>query len=129
LEEDGRQKKNVIAVVDDPISSLDTKALNYAFSLLKRTLSDTSQLIVLTHNMDFMNEAKKWLKGKAYPRDPSKSPSASLLFIATTVSPCGTISSSICELPCCCANMIPNINTCSRSCTSSSRAALTNFPT
>lgn len=51
LEEDGRQKKNVIAVVDDPISSLDTKALNYAFSLLKRTLTDTSQLIVLTHNM------------------------------------------------------------------------------
>jgi hypothetical protein len=79
---------------------LDTKALNYAFSLLKRTLTDTSQLIVMTHNMDFMNEAKKWLKGKAYPRDPVKSPSASLLFIATTVSPCGTIrSSSICELP------------------------------
>jgi wobble nucleotide-excising tRNase len=100
LEEDGRRKKDVIAVVDDPISSLDTKALNYAFSLLKRTLADTAQLIVLTHNMDFMNEAKKWLKGKAYPRNAAKAPEASLLFIATTVSPCGTQrSSSLCELP------------------------------
>lgn len=100
LEEDGRRKKDVIAIVDDPISSLDTKALNYAFSLLKRTLADTAQLIVLTHNMEFMNEAKKWLRGKAYPRDVAKAPEASLLFIATTVSPCGTQrSSSICELP------------------------------
>lgn len=100
LEEDGRRKKDVIAIVDDPISSLDTKALNYAFNLLKRTLADTAQLIVLTHNMDFMNEAKKWLKGKAYPRDKAKEPEASLLFIATTVSTCGTRrSSSICELP------------------------------
>lgn len=100
LEEDGRRKKDVIAIVDDPISSLDTKALNYAFSLLKRTLTDTSQLIVLTHNIDFMNEAKKWLYWKAYPRDDTKPPVASLLFIATSVSPCGTIrSSSIGELP------------------------------
>ena len=50
--------------------------------------------------MDFMNEAKKWLKGKAYPRDNGTLPVASLLFIATTVSLCGTIrSSSIGELP------------------------------
>lgn len=100
LEEDGRRKKDVIAIVDDPISSLDTKALNYAFSLLKRTLTDTSQLVVLTHNMDFMNEAKKWLKSRAYPRDTTKQPDASLFFIAIAVSPCGTIrSASIEELP------------------------------
>jgi wobble nucleotide-excising tRNase len=100
LEEDGRKKKDVIAIVDDPISSLDTKALNYAFSLLKRRLAETSQLIVLTHNMDFMNEAKKWLKTKAYPRESTKQPDASLFFIATAVSPCGTIrSASIGELP------------------------------
>ncbi|MFA7586904.1 MAG: AAA family ATPase [Novosphingobium sp.] len=100
LEEDGRKKKDVIAVVDDPISSLDTKALNYAFSLLKRSLTDTSQLIVMTHNMDFMNEAKKWLKSRAYPRDVTKQPDASLFFISTVVSPCGTIrSASIGELP------------------------------
>ncbi|GLV24488.1 AAA family ATPase [Sphingobium sp. TomTYG45] len=100
LEEDGRKKKDVIAVVDDPISSLDTKALNYAFSLLKRSLTDTSQLIVLTHNADFMNEAKKWLKSKAYPRDDSRQPDAALFFIATAVSPCGTIRSAcIAELP------------------------------
>lgn len=100
LEEDGRKTKDVIAIVDDPISSLDTKALNYAFSLLKRTLTDTSQLIIMTHNLDFMNEAKKWLKNRAYPSDETKQPQASLFFISTAISPCGTIrSSSIDELP------------------------------
>jgi wobble nucleotide-excising tRNase len=100
LTEDGRNLRDVIAVVDDPISSLDTKALNYAFNLMKRSLSDTGQVVILTHNMDFMNEAKKWLKGKAYPRDDSKIPTASMFFLSTAVSPCGTIrSSSIGELP------------------------------
>lgn len=100
VEEDGRKRKDVIAVVDDPISSLDTKALNYAFNLLKRSLIDISQLIVLTHNMDFMNETKKWLKLKAYPRDDTKQPTASLFFINAALSPCGTIrSASIGELP------------------------------
>lgn len=100
LEEDGRQLRNVIAVVDDPISSLDTKALNYAFNLMKRSLSGAAQVVILTHNMDFMNEAKKWLKSRAYPREDSKGPTASMFFLSTTVSPCGTIrTSSIGELP------------------------------
>jgi wobble nucleotide-excising tRNase len=49
-------------VVDDPVSSLDAGALNYAFNLLKNTLQNAEQLIILTHNINFMNECRKWLK-------------------------------------------------------------------
>ena len=59
-----RNLDEMIVVVDDPISSLDTKALNYAFNLIKSALSDAGQAILLTHNLDFMNEAKKWMKNK-----------------------------------------------------------------
>ncbi len=64
LEADGRKLKNLTVVLDDPISSLDSKALNYAFSLIKVALSQAGQLIILTHNLHFMNEMKKWLKNK-----------------------------------------------------------------
>lgn len=65
LSSDGRQLKDLIVVVDDPISSLDSKALNYAFSVLKGHVAAAKQLIVLTHNVNFMNECRKWLKRKA----------------------------------------------------------------
>jgi len=77
LEAEGRQLKNLIVVVDDPISSLDTKALHYAFSLISRALGGASQLIILTHNLHFMNEVKKWLKNRV-KKDP---PTATLLFL------------------------------------------------
>lgn len=62
LKAEGRQPKNLIVVVDDPISSLDTKALHYAFSIIRGGLDGAGQLIIMTHNLHFMNEAKKWLK-------------------------------------------------------------------
>lgn len=77
LEAEGRQMKNLIVVVDDPISSLDTKALHYAFSLISRSLEGASQLIILTHNLHFMNEVKKWLKSRV-KKEP---PMATLLFL------------------------------------------------
>jgi wobble nucleotide-excising tRNase len=77
LEENGRQKKDVIAVVDDPISSLDSKALNYAMALLRISLTGAAQVFVITHNLQFMNEAKKWLK----PLARKTPPLASLYFL------------------------------------------------
>ncbi len=64
LGSDGRQIKDLIVIVDDPISSLDSKALNYAFSVLKGHVGTAKQLIILTHNVNFMNECRKWLKNK-----------------------------------------------------------------
>lgn len=65
LGSDGRKIKDLIVIVDDPISSLDSKALNYAFSVLKGHVGTAKQLIILTHNVNFMNECRKWLKRKA----------------------------------------------------------------
>jgi len=62
LNEQGRHLGEQIVVVDDPVSSLDTGALNYAFNLLKRMLQESQQLIILTHNLAYMNEMKKWLR-------------------------------------------------------------------
>ena len=62
LDAEGRKLKDLIVVIDDPISSLDTRALHYAFSMIKGALQGAGQLVLLTHNLHFMNEAKKWLK-------------------------------------------------------------------
>jgi wobble nucleotide-excising tRNase len=62
LEAEGRQRKDLIVVIDDPVSSLDSRALNYSFSILKASVKDACQVFLLTHNLQFMNEVRKWLK-------------------------------------------------------------------
>lgn len=94
IEAEGRRLKDLIIVVDDPISSLDTRALNYAFNLMKGALGGAAQLIILTHNIHFMNETKKWLKGRA------KKGNAALLFLdSTTDTNSGRRETNIIELP------------------------------
>jgi wobble nucleotide-excising tRNase len=61
LESDGKQIKDLIVILDDPISSLDTRALSYALAMVKSYCGGACQLIVLTHNLYFMNELKKWI--------------------------------------------------------------------
>lgn len=96
LEAEDRKFKDLIIVIDDPISSLDTRAMNYACGLIRNRLSDASQLIVLTHNQQCMNEFKKAWKRWAEP-DVSK---ASLKFIDVSI-PASTMtrSANIIELP------------------------------
>ena len=59
--EGGRNITDLIVVIDDPISSLDTKALNYCLSMLKGLLGRVCQFILMTHNLSFMLAAKRWL--------------------------------------------------------------------
>ncbi len=100
LEAEGRQPKNLIVMVDDPISSLDTKALNYAFSIIKAALADAGQLIVMTHNLHFMNEVKKWLKKKTEKEAGKDKATATLLFLdAVQDAGTGTRSSAIKIMP------------------------------
>ncbi|MDQ2083833.1 AAA family ATPase [Xanthobacteraceae bacterium Astr-EGSB] len=84
LEANGRNAKDLIVVVDDPISSLDTKAMNYACALIRGRLSNVAQLFVMTHNQHCMNEFKKDWKGLARV-DPPKAPKARLLYIDVTL--------------------------------------------
>jgi wobble nucleotide-excising tRNase len=83
LEADGRRLKDLIVVLDDPISSLDSGALNYAFCMLKARFDDSiSQLFILTHNLNFMNEVKKWFKNKAKSKEETgREPTAALIFL------------------------------------------------
>ncbi len=80
LAADGRNIKDLIVVVDDPISSLDTKALNYASTLIRARLDSAAQVFVLTHNQHCMNEFKKGWKSRAKPPG-DKPPTAALLFV------------------------------------------------
>jgi wobble nucleotide-excising tRNase len=81
LEAEGRALKDLVVVIDDPISSLDTKAMNYACALVLKKLEKVGQLIVLTHNHHCMNEFKKAWKARAYPRNHETLPTARLLYV------------------------------------------------
>lgn len=83
LEAEEKKIKDLIIVVDDPVSSLDTKAMNYACGLIRNRLSNAAQLFVLTHNQQCMNEFKKAWKNKA--RDEPAKRTASLKFIDVAV--------------------------------------------
>lgn len=101
IEAEGRNLKDLILVIDDPISSLDSKSLNYAFSLIKGALSETHQLFVLTHNLHFMNEVKKWLKKKIENAErDGKAPQAALYFLDLSYDAgTSTRSSGIAKMP------------------------------
>lgn len=81
LESDGRSLADLIVVVDDPISSLDTKAMNYACALIHSRLSEARQLFVMTHNQHCMNEFKKYWRSMAYPKSDGVKPTAAFLFL------------------------------------------------
>lgn len=81
LNSDGRSLKDLILVIDDPISSLDSKSLNYACSLVKASISKVAQVFLLTHNLPCMNEFKKHWKNSSRSDDELKPPTAKLLFL------------------------------------------------
>ena len=93
LEAENRKLSDLIVVIDDPISSLDTKALNYAFALIKSHLTGAKQLVILTHNINFMSLCVKWLK------KPADKKEASLLFIDMRQAPDGKRTSSLVKMP------------------------------
>lgn len=100
---DNRQLADTIVVVDDPVSSLDSKALNYACALILKRLGAARQLIVLTHNLHCMNEFRKAWKGKARDKDRNgnpKTPEADFLFIDVKSSAAtGTRSATLITMP------------------------------
>lgn len=86
IKEEGKVAKDWIVVLDDPMSSLDSKSLHYAFNLIREELENAHQLFILTHHLNFMNEMKNWLgtrsKDKLDDKGKVKTPaSASLLML------------------------------------------------
>lgn len=72
LRANGRSLKDLIVVVDDPVSSLDTRAMNFACAMIRLHLEEAAQLFVLTHNQHCMNEFKKPWKNRAKEDDPKR---------------------------------------------------------
>lgn len=90
INEEGKRSKERVVVIDDPVSSLDSKARNFAFALIQSECKDCKQLFLLTHNIHFLNEAKKWLRGRASStnsRGVAKDPSAMFFAIESAVAP------------------------------------------
>lgn len=56
---EGRNKKKLVVVIDDPVSSLDSNAQTYAFGLIKKHTKRVAQVILLTHNLKLMHMAKR----------------------------------------------------------------------
>lgn len=67
LEEVGSSIEDTIVVLDDPISSFDSKNLHSAFGFIHQRLGDARQLFVLTHNFEFFKLVRNWLKRKNSP--------------------------------------------------------------
>jgi len=88
LRAEGRSIEDLIVVIDDPISSLDTKAMNYASVLLRVWTKDAAQVFLLTHNMHCMNEFKKAWRRHASTKDENgskKEPTAVYLFLDVSI--------------------------------------------
>lgn len=77
LAAEGRKVGELVLVIDDPISSLDTAARTYAFSLMTRMTKNCAQVIVLTHNTSFMNMVKREFQN-LQKRDATKTVTALL---------------------------------------------------
>lgn len=96
LEAEGRSIKDLIVIIDDPISSLDTKAMNYACGLVRSRLAEAAQVFVFTHHQHCMNEFKKAWRNLS-KADPAK---ATLLFMEVKVpAATGLRTATIIEMP------------------------------
>lgn len=93
LQSEGRRIADMIIVLDDPISSLDARAMTHVVALIRKRFSTVTQLVILTHNLEFMREMKKWL-AKRFDKE-----TAEFLFIETGVDKDGNRSSSVIKMP------------------------------
>ena len=60
--------KTGIVVLDDPVSSLDSNALFFAFGFIRERTQDAAQLFILTHNFTFFRQVKNWFHHLRGPR-------------------------------------------------------------
>lgn len=58
----GSDISNLIVFIDDPISSLDSNHLYNTFAVIQSKLKNCNQLFICTHNLEFFNLLKEWLK-------------------------------------------------------------------
>lgn len=97
LAAEGRKLEDLVLVIDDPISSLDTSARTYAYSLMTRMTKKCAQVIVLTHNTSFMNMVKREFQ-KLQNRDPDREVTALLSLDCRSLSESSDRSTSLTKM-------------------------------
>lgn len=53
-----------IIVIDDPVSSFDSRNLYNSFSYIRKAFNESKQLIILTHNFAYFKLVRDWMKTK-----------------------------------------------------------------
>lgn len=73
LKENNNNIKDMIIVIDDPISSFDSNKIFYSYAFLKKECRDAKQLFIFTHNYNYyalvlgwFSKEKKIINGKPY---------------------------------------------------------------
>jgi len=62
--EKGNDISDSILIIDDPVSSFDSKNIFHACSFLRAEFSEVKQLIILTHNFLFFRLVRDWIMKK-----------------------------------------------------------------
>jgi len=62
LEDKNTDMSKLTIFIDDPVSSLDFNHLYNIFAVIQANLNNCHQLIISTHNHEFFNLVKEWLK-------------------------------------------------------------------
>jgi len=53
---------DIVAIIDDPISSLDSNNMFTVYAIIKSLLIDCHQLFILTHSFEFFSLIKRWMR-------------------------------------------------------------------
>lgn len=70
LKENGKEIKDQILVIDDPVSSFDSNKIFSAYAYMKAECDKAKQVFVLTHNYNFFSLILGWFSRK-HIKDPS----------------------------------------------------------
>ena len=62
--EKGNDISDSILIIDDPVSSFDSKNIFHACSFLRAEFSEAKQLVILTHNFLFFRLVRDWIMKK-----------------------------------------------------------------
>ena len=64
IKENDNSIRDMIIVIDDPVSSFDSNHLFHAYSFMRMHCEDAKQLFVLTHNFTFFKLVRDWISRK-----------------------------------------------------------------
>ena len=64
LEDRNTNLSDTIVFIDDPVSSLDSNHLFNIYAFIKSKLWNCAQLFISTHNLEFFNLLKDWMKDR-----------------------------------------------------------------